>query len=111
MASLSLKELRDTWHLRKGLVLTFVAGMLVGPFVSSYFGVQVTSRNARAELHNGIVDVKASICNARARIEVKEPGKLDWSARRELAAKFAIIPGFDTVDPAVASLCSDKLAS
>jgi hypothetical protein len=111
MASLKLKELRDSWHLRKGLVVAFIVGMLVGPFVSSYLGVQVTSRNARAELHNGIVDLQATMCNARARLEVKDPGKLDWSARRELAAKFALMPGRDTVDPAVTSACSDKLAS
>ena len=66
----SLKDIRDSWLKRKGLVYAFVVGMLVGPFVSSYLGVQVTSRTARADLHNGIIDLQASLCDARARMEV-----------------------------------------
>ena len=108
---MTLKGIGASWRANKSIVYAFVIGMLVGPFVSSYFGVQVTSRNARAELQSGIIDLQASMCNASARAEVKEPGKLEWSARRELAAKFAIMPGRDAVDPAVTSLCSDKLAS
>lgn len=107
----SFGELRDSWSLTKGVFIAFAAGMLVGPFVSSYLGVQVTSRSARAELHSGLVDLQASMCDARARMETKMPGKLDWNARRDLAAKFAAMPGRDTVDAEVVNRCSDKLAS
>ena len=104
-----LKSLGASWRTHKSLVYVFVLGMLVGPFVSSYFGIQVTSRTARAELHNGIIDLKASLCDTRARVEVKEPGKLDWNARRDLATKFAAMPG-QKADSEVESLCSNKLA-
>lgn len=107
---MNLKDIQASWQRKKGLVFVFALGMLVGPFVSSYFGIQVTSRTARADLHNGIIDLQASLCDARARMEVKEPGKLDWSARRDLATKFSIMPGRDKGDSEVESLCSNKLA-
>ena len=105
-----LKNLGAKWRANRSLVYVFALGMLVGPFVSSYFGIQVTSRTARAELHNGTIDLQASLCDARARVENKEPGKLDWDARRDLAAKFATMPGKDKPDSEVESLCSNKLA-
>src|SRR5688572_17841782 len=92
IAMASLQGIRDSWHLKKGLAYAFLVGMLVGPFVSSYFGVQVMSRNARAELQSGIVEIQASICDALARADVKQTSKLDWSARRELATKYAVMP-------------------
>src|SRR6185295_130658 len=93
-----LKSVAAWWRGNKSLVYVFIVGMLVGPFVSSYFGIQVTSRSARADLHNGIIDLQASLCDVRARTEVKEPGKLDWNARRDLATKFAAMPGQEKAD-------------
>ena len=104
-----LKGVGAWWRSNKSLIYVFAVGMVVGPFVSSYFGIQVTSRTARAQLHDGIIDLQASVCDARALNEVKEPGKLDWSARRDLATKFAAMPGREK-DSEVESLCSNKLA-
>lgn len=107
----SWTEFRDSWRLKKGVFIAFAVGMLVGPFVSSYLGVQVTSKSARAELRSELIDLRASMCDARARMEIKQPRKLDLSARRDLATRFAAMPGSDTVDAEVVSRCSDKLAS
>ena len=107
---MTLKGIGASWRANKSIVYAFVIGMLVGPFVSSYLGVQVTSRTARADLHNGVIELQASLCDTRARGEVKEPGKLDWSARRDLAEKFAAMPGTEKPDSEVASKCANKLA-
>jgi hypothetical protein len=107
----AIASVRNTLLVKRGLIYAFLVGMLVGPFVSSYFGIQVMSRNAKAELETGMTEVQASICDALARADVKQTTQLDWNARRELATKYAVMPGRKNADSGVVSLCSDKLAA
>jgi len=93
---------------RKGMIPSFVLGLIVGPIALSYFGVTVTSRTARAELHTGTVELRASLCEAKARAEVADVAKLDMNARRELAAKHATDSN-GRADYEIANLCSNKL--
>jgi hypothetical protein len=51
------------------------------------------------------------ICAAQARTEVADTTKLEWTARTDLAKKWAVMPGTTTADPAVASACAGKLTS
>jgi hypothetical protein len=99
------------WRAYKPFILPFLIGFVLGPFFSAYMGWQVTSSSARAQLHAGIVNTQASYCEARARLDNKEPSKLDWTARTDLAKKWATLPGADTADSEVARACADKLAA
>ncbi|MBM3734075.1 MAG: hypothetical protein FJW24_11590 [Acidimicrobiia bacterium] len=93
---------------RQGMIPAFIVGLIVGPFALSYLGVTVTSRTARADLHMGTIELKASLCEAKARAEIGDPSKLDINARRDLARKHAT-EGNNFVDYEIVNLCSNKL--
>lgn len=105
------KSVGAKWLSVKPYLFALAIGLVVGPFFSSYMGWQVTSGTARAELRAGVLNVQASNCEARARMEVKDTSKLDWNARTDLAKKWAPLPGADTADSDIARACADKLAS
>jgi hypothetical protein len=79
--------------------------------ITSYAGWQVTSGAATAQLRAGVVAQQALICDARARVDVQDPSTLGWSARRELAQKWAVMPGAPSADPEVISACTNRLAT
>jgi len=56
-----------------------------------------------------IVEQLASICDAQARTEVRNPSKLDRIARGDLADKWAVMPGASAADPDVRAACGGKL--
>jgi hypothetical protein len=98
------------WQTAKPMVFALAVGLVAGPLFSNYMGWQVTGGTARTQMRAGIVEAEAMICNARARLDVSEPGKLDWSARNDLAKKWAVMPGATTAESDVTSACSGKLA-
>jgi hypothetical protein len=79
--------------------------------ITNYAGWQVTSGTANAQLRAGVVEQQALFCDARARADVQDPGTLGWSARRELAQKWAVMPGASSADSDVVSACTDKLTT
>ena len=97
------------WVTRKPQLIALAIGLVAGPLISNYLGWQVTSGNARTQVRAGIVEQQASYCNVRARAAVEAPGKLEWSARNELARKWAVMPGADSPDSDVANACERKL--
>ena len=99
-----------SWIPRKGIVWAFIVGVIVGPMLTSSIGLTVTSRSAGANLHAGVIDLQASLCDARARAEVRDPEKLDSNARRTLAEKFSPAQASGSVDYEIVGLCSAKLA-
>jgi hypothetical protein len=78
--------------------------------MTNYFGLQMTAGAANAQQRAGIVEQQAQFCEAKARADVAEPGKLDWSARNDLAKKWAVMPGRAEAEAEVTSVCSGKLA-
>lgn len=99
------------WQAVKPRVFALVVGLAIGPLLTNYFGLQQTTSSARAQMRAGIVDAQALFCEARARLDNADPGKLDWSARSELAKKWSVLPGATVSDSDVASACAGKLAS
>ena len=99
------------WKAAKPAAIALAIGLVAGPLISNYVGLQVTSRTARAEIHAGIVEQQAAFCDARARADVPAPGKLEWTARYELAVKWAVMPGAAPADADVTSSCARKLAT
>ncbi len=97
------------WVERKPQLIALAIGLVAGPLISNYLGWQVTSANARTQVRAGIVEQQATYCEVRARTAVEAPGKLDWSARLELARKWAIMPGNEAADSDVANACERRL--
>jgi hypothetical protein len=102
--------LASNWQSIKPRVIALVVGLVAGPFISNMLGWQVTSGNAQARTDLAVVAQQASFCEARARADVKEPSKLDYSGRRDLAQKWAVMPGQTAPDSSVINACADKLA-
>jgi hypothetical protein len=99
------------WQTIKPKAIYLVIGLIAGPLVTSAVGLQVLSGTAREQTRAGVVELQAVICAAQARTEVADTSKLEWTARTDLAKKWAVMPGATTADPAVASTCAGKLAS
>jgi hypothetical protein len=106
----TMQQLQARWTTAKPIVIGLAFGLVLGPFISNYLGWQVTARSAREQAHAGMVEQQAAYCNIQARADVKDPDKLDWSARSALAKKWATLPGTSVVGSDVISACSDKLA-
>lgn len=98
------------WRDYKPQVVALAIGIALGPLLTNYLGWQLTRGASDARLRAGIVEQQAGFCEAKARDDVKEPGKLDWTARTELAKKWALMPGRTDTDADVVSACSSKLA-
>jgi hypothetical protein len=97
------------WTTYKPLALVLAVGLVAGPLISNYMGWQVTRGAAERQSQASAVDQQAMICSVLARVENPNPAGLDWSARRDLAEKHAIMPGRTVADSNVVSACINKL--
>ena len=102
-------QLSTQWVERKPQLIALAIGLIAGPLISNYAGWQVTSGNARSQVRAGIVEQQATYCDVRARTAVAAPDKLEWSARIELARKWAVMPGAEAADSDVTNACERKL--
>lgn len=99
------------WQAAKPVVIALAIGLVAGPMISNYMGWQVTSESARAQVRENVTEQLAMICVARAKAEVADAGALDWSARSELAKKWAVEAGAPLADLDVADACTRRLAA
>lgn len=111
MSTTAMQTAATKWQTAKPKVMYFAIGLIAGPLLTSFAGWQVLSGTARDQTRAGVVELQAVICAAQARTEVADTSKLEWSARSDLAKKWAIMPGANTADPDVAGSCARKLAS
>jgi hypothetical protein len=111
MSTTTMQTTAARWQTIKPKVIYLAIGLVAGPLITSFAGLQVLSGTARDRAHAGIVESQAMICAARARTEVADTSKLEWTARTDLAKKWAVMPGSTTADADVASTCAGKLAS
>jgi hypothetical protein len=109
MATMSTSATTNSWASIKPRAVALAIGLVMGPFISNFLGWQVTSGSAQAKLAHAVVEQQALFCEARARDDVTEPGKLDYTDRRNLAEKWAVMPGKTSADSAVTSACADRL--
>lgn len=98
------------WAAAKPVVLALGIGLVAGPIISGMAGFQMRTSTAETLARNGVVAQQAMFCADRARADTAEPAGLDWSARNDLARRFATMPGGTAVDPDVARACADRLA-
>ena len=100
----------DRWDRVRPAAYGLVIGLIAAPILSSLFGFQVLSSTAQQRSESAGIAVQAEICAAQARIADPKAGELDWSARRDLAEHWAIMPGAEEAMPGVVSACNTLLA-
>ncbi|HET6467775.1 MAG TPA: hypothetical protein VFG43_05285 [Geminicoccaceae bacterium] len=105
-----LETVKSKWETAKPMVIGLAIGLVAGPVISGFAGWQVTSSAAQAQVHSAVVEQQAAYCDALARAEVQEPGKLERTARSDLAKKWAIMPGATVASSEVVGACGRKLA-
>ncbi|MFC3675385.1 hypothetical protein [Ferrovibrio xuzhouensis] len=108
--TISKPTLAERWDSIKPAAFALVVGLIAGPILSNMIGFQILSSTARERSQSAGVAVQAQICATQARIADPKAGELDWSARRDLADHWAIMPGAKEAAPGVSSACSDLLA-
>jgi len=99
------------WESAKPKLTYFVIGLIAGPIITSIAGWQVLSGTARDQLQAGMVEQQATFCAANARTEIPDTSKLDYTARTELAKKWAVMPGTTAAASDVTNACARKLAT
>ena len=101
-------EIIQEWRPR---IFFLVIGLVLGPFISSWLGWQVTTGTMEEAAKDAVVAYRAGLCVERAQSdpEVTPDVLKDYSARRELAEKWAFLPGEEKADFAVISECSSRL--
>jgi hypothetical protein len=109
--TLSMKSTTSTWESLKPKIVYLIVGLVAGPILSGMFGLQVLTSTAANQVEAGIVDLQATYCAVNARTEKADANKLDYTARNELAKKYAVMPGGGDADFNVVSACAKKLAS
>jgi hypothetical protein len=97
------------WENAKPAALALIVGLIAGPYISNFLGWQVARGTVLARERGGIIEQLASICDAQARTEVRDPSKLDRIARGDLAEKWAVLPGATAADSDVRAACAGKL--
>jgi hypothetical protein len=105
-----MSSIREFYLAKKPIILAFVIGLLMGPFISGMMGWQIRSSVVTKLVHTTAVQQQAKFCAVRARATVADVSKLDYSARFKLAEEWAKMPWQQEADSEVVSACSDNLS-
>jgi hypothetical protein len=111
MSATTMNTAASRWQSAKPKLMYLVIGLIAGPIITSFAGWQVLSGTARDQLHAGMIEQQATFCAANARTEMPDTSKLDYTARNELAKKWAVMPGATAAESDVTYACARKLAS
>ena len=102
-------EIIQEWKPR---IVFLVIGLIVGPFISSWLGWQVTTGTMESAAEDAVVAYRAEQCVKRAQADPEATSAVlqNYGDRRKLAEKWAITPGEEKADINVVSECSSRLA-
>ena len=102
-------EMIQEWRPR---IIFLVIGLVVGPFISSWIGWQVTTGTMEDAVGDAVVSYRADLCAERARSDPEATSEAlsDFSDRRKLAEKWALLPGEEKADSDVVRACNSVLA-
>jgi len=104
-------RLGDRWATIKPLALALIIGLVAGPLISGMMGWQVLRGTSEQRIHASAVEQQSMICVANARATTPDTASMNWAARRELAEKYAVMPGRTTADADVITACNQGLAA
>ncbi len=102
-------EMIQEWRPR---IIFLVIGLVVGPFISSWIGWQVTTGTMEDEVGDAVVSYRAGLCAERARLDPEATSEAlsDFTDRRKFAEKWALLPGEEEADRDVVRACNSLLA-
>ena len=102
-------EIIQEWKPR---IIFLVIGLILGPFISSWLGWQVTTGTMEEATKDAVVAYRAGLCVVRAQSdpEVTPDVLKDYSARRKIAEKWAVAPSEEKADSAVTNECNSRLS-
>ena len=102
-------EIIQEWRPR---IFFLVIGLILGPLISSWLGWQVTTGTMEEATEDAVVSYRAGLCVERAQSDPEATPEVlkDFSARRELAKKWAVLPGEEKADAAVTNECNSRLS-
>ena len=106
----TMSNVKDKWEKVKPRVYAVCLGLIVGPFITNGIGWQVTSGNMERQVHAAVIEQQAGFCLERIEATGQSTTGLEYSARRDLAEKWSIMPGQDSAEYEVISACSEKIA-
>ena len=101
-------EIFTEWRPR---ILFLVVGLVLGPFISSGLGWQVTAGTMESTVQDAVIEYRAELCAKRAQADPEATTAVlgDWSSRRELAEKWAVLPGEEETSRDVVNKCNSQL--
>jgi hypothetical protein len=104
-----IREIIEEWRPR---IVFLVIGLVLGPFISGWLGWQVTTGTMESAVEDAVVAYRAGLCAERARSDPAATSAVldDYSGRRELAEKWAVLPGEEEADSDVVRECNSRLA-
>lgn len=102
-------RIADGWDRIKIPAAMLVVGLIAGPLLSNAMGWQVTRSAAERQSAESAIHQQAMICAYNAGGDIPDAATLDWSTRRTLSEKYAIMPGRDVAEPGVAAACARLL--
>jgi hypothetical protein len=108
---MTAKHTASAWEMAKPKAMYLIIGLIAGPIITNIAGWQVLSATAREQVQASVIDQQAAFCAANARVAVPDTSKLDYTARNELAKKWAVMPGATTAESDVTAACARKLAA
>ena len=91
------------------IAIAFVVGLVVGPLISSMIGWQVTGGASEEKVRAAVVEQQALFCVERIRATGQDTSGFEYSALKDLAKQWSVMPGQDSADYDVAHACSEKL--
>ncbi len=91
------------------IAIAFVVGLVVGPLISSMIGWQVTSGALEEQVRTAVVEQQTLFCVERIRATGQDTSGFEYSALKDLAKRWSVMPDQDSADYDVAYACSVKL--
>jgi predicted negative regulator of RcsB-dependent stress response len=97
----------------KSRIIFLSIGLVLGPIVSGWIGWHVTTDTMDTAVQDAVIAYRAELCAKRAQADPDATSEVleNWTSRRELAEKWAILPSEEKVDRDVVSACESRLKS
>ncbi|MDP6787974.1 MAG: hypothetical protein QGI13_12685 [Rhodospirillales bacterium] len=93
----------------EAVLIAFVLGLILGPIISNTFGWQVSRGTSEAHIRAAVVEQQALFCVERVKATGQDTSGFEYSALKDIAKEWSVMPGQDAADYDVTYACSEKL--
>jgi len=89
---------KSKWEEKKPIAFAFALGLVLGPFISNMIGWQVTNGSLERRVRAAVVEQQALFCVERVRAAGQDTTGFEYSALKDIAKEWSVMPGQDSVD-------------